>query len=80
MNLNLVTYICEGEIGSIVFTNPLGNGLTKYDAPQLCQVSKFPKPYLASHFPLGIQTFLVLFMVETISFGTQTCLTPYVLA
>ena len=31
------------------------------------QVSKFPKVLRTSHFPLGIQTFLVLFMVEIIS-------------
>jgi hypothetical protein len=30
-----------------------------------------------SHFPLGIQTFLVLFMVEIISFSTQMRLAPF---
>jgi hypothetical protein len=29
------------------------------------------------HFPFGIKTFLVLFMVEIISFGTQMRLAPF---
>jgi hypothetical protein len=36
----------------------------------LCQVSKFPEVLQTSYFPLGTQTFLVLFMVEIISFST----------
>jgi hypothetical protein len=33
----------------------------------------------APHFPLGIQTFLVIFMVEIICFGTQMRLAPFTL-
>jgi hypothetical protein len=32
-----------------------------------------------NHFPFGIQTFLVLFMVEIISFDTQMRLAPFLL-
>jgi hypothetical protein len=34
-------------------------------------------PPQTSHFPLGTQTFLVLFMVEIISFSTQMCWAPF---
>jgi hypothetical protein len=44
---------------------------------QFCQVSKFPVVLRTPHFPLGIQTFLVLFMVKINSFGTQMCLAPF---
>jgi hypothetical protein len=44
---------------------------------QFHQVSKFPEVLRTSHFPLGTQTFLVLFMVEIISFGTQMRLAPF---
>jgi hypothetical protein len=40
-----------------------------------CQVSKFPDVLQTSHFPLGIQTLLVLFMVKIIYFGTR-CVWP----
>jgi hypothetical protein len=43
----------------------------------ICQVSKFPEVLQASHFPLGTQTFLVLFMFEIISFGTRMHLTLF---
>jgi hypothetical protein len=43
----------------------------------VCQVSKFPEVLWTFHFPLGIQTFLLLFMVEIISFGTQMRLSPF---
>ena len=36
----------------------------------ICQVSIFPEVLRTSHFLLGTQTYLVLFMVEIISFGT----------
>jgi hypothetical protein len=45
--------------------------------PNFCQVSKFPTVLWISHFPLEIQTFLVLFIVEIISFGTQMRLAPF---
>ena len=73
--------IWERKFGSIVFTNPLGNDFVQNDAPHemhpyFCQISKFPKVHRTSYFPFSIQTFLVLFMLEMISFGTQKCLTP----
>ena len=71
-----------GKFGSKIFTNPLGNKLDPiwcipWYTSQLCQVSKFPEDLWSTHFPFGIQTFLVLFMVEIISFGTQMRLAPF---
>ena len=43
--------------------------------PKLYQVSKFPDVHWTSHFPFGIQTFLVLFHVGNDFFGTQKLLT-----
>ena len=47
-----------------------------WNVPILCQVFKFLDIHWTSHFPFGIQTFLVLFILEMISFGTQKRLTP----
>jgi hypothetical protein len=44
---------------------------------QICQISKSPEVIRTSHFPLGTQTFLMLFMVDIISFITQMHLTPF---
>jgi hypothetical protein len=44
---------------------------------QFFQVSKFLDVLQTPHFPFGIQTFLVLFMVEIISFFTQMRLAPF---
>jgi hypothetical protein len=38
---------------------------------------QIPEIFRTPYFPFGIQTFLVLFMVEIISFGTQMCLAPF---
>jgi hypothetical protein len=38
---------------------------------------QIPEIHRTFHFPLGTQTFLVLFMVEIISFGTQMRLAPF---
>jgi hypothetical protein len=43
----------------------------------ICQAFKFPEVLQTSNFPLGTQTFLVLFMVEIIYFGTQMRLAPF---
>jgi hypothetical protein len=64
-----------GEFVSKVFTTHLAIDLIQYDASHdihfhFCQVSKFLEVLQTSHFPLGIQTFLVIFMVEIIYFGT----------
>jgi hypothetical protein len=40
---------------------------------------QFPAVLRTPHFPFGIQTFLVLFMVEIISFGTEMHLAPFTL-
>jgi hypothetical protein len=69
-------------LGSKYTLTHLATVLNQYDAshdihPNFCQVSKFLEVLWTSHFPLGIQTFLVLFMVEIISFGTQMCLAPF---
>ena len=80
--INLVTLVMVGEFGSKVFTNPLGNKLDPvwcipWYTSQFFQVPKFPAVLRTPHFPLGIQTFLVLFMVEIISFSTQMRLAPF---
>jgi hypothetical protein len=64
--INLVTLVMGGEFGSKVYSNPLGNRLDPiwcipWYTSQFCQVSKFPEVLQTSYFPLGIQTFLVLF-------------------
>jgi hypothetical protein len=71
-----------GEFGSNIFTKLLDNRLDPiwcipWYTSQFCQVSKFPEFLRTSRFSLGIQTFLVLFMVEIISFGTHMCLVPF---
>jgi hypothetical protein len=38
---------------------------------------QIPEVLQTPHFPFGIQTFLVLLMVEIISFGTQMRLAPF---
>jgi fatty acid desaturase len=58
----------------------LAIGLIQYDASHDIHpnfASKFPDVLRTSHFPLRIQTFLMLFMVEIIFFGTQMRLAPF---
>ena len=71
----------KGEFGSIVVTNLLGNFFIHHDAPHemhpyFAKSLNSPIVQRTFHFPFGIQTFLVLFMLEMISFGTQKRLTP----
>jgi hypothetical protein len=60
----------------------LAINLIQYDAshdihPNFAKSPNSPQSFRLFHFPLGIQTFLVLFMVEIISFGTQMCLAHF---